>query len=72
MTDSVALAGLMSLRLIPMGLWQRLVLSLRRLKYSVTKGKYLTSFELSPAGRKDELPAAYGSSSLFVLPEEMT
>lgn len=55
MTDSVALAGLMSLRLIPMGLWQRVVLSLRRLKYSVTKGKYLTSLELSPAGRKDEL-----------------
>lgn len=55
MTDSVALAGLVSLRLIPLGLWQRLVLSLRRLKYSVTKGKYLTSFELSPAGRKDEL-----------------
>lgn len=55
MTDSVALAGLVSLRLIPLGLWQRLVLSLRRLKYSVTKGKYLTSFELSPAVRKDEL-----------------
>lgn len=55
MTDSVALAGhMVPLKLVAMGMWQRVVANLRRLKCSDPKGKYLTSFEVLPAGRKDE------------------